>query len=122
MRMLMVLTSLILLGPAGLAAADLTGTWKGQLEGGQGARELTFRFKVEGGSLTGTVTGLRDREVAIENGKTDGATVSFSVMSEWQGNPVKLVYNGKVSGDQIQFTMGTEDGGWSTELTAKRVS
>ncbi len=100
-------------------AADVTGTWKGSLNGD---RELTFKLKADGNHLTGTVAGLRDKEVAIEKGAIQGSTVTFSVQSEWQGNPITLVYKGEVSGDEIRFTMGTEDGGWSTELTAKRVS
>jgi len=32
------------------------------------------------------------------------------------------VYTGKVSAGQIVFTMGTEDGSWSTELTAMKSS
>jgi hypothetical protein len=41
-------------------------------------------------------------------------------MTDYAGQTYKLVYKGKVSGDQIQFTFGTEDGGWSAELTAKK--
>ena len=43
-------------------------------------------------------------------------------MSEYQGNPIKLLYTGKVGEGQIQFTMGTEDGGWSTEIVARKAS
>ncbi len=100
-------------------AADVTGTWKGTLNG---EREITFKLRADGGNLTGTVAGLRDKEVEIQKGTIQGSTLTFSVQSEWQGNPITLVYKGEISGDEIRFTMGTEDGGWSTELTAKRVS
>jgi hypothetical protein len=33
---------------------------------------------------------------------------------------VKLVVKGKLNGDEIKFSIGTEDGAWSTELTAKK--
>jgi len=44
------------------------------------------------------------------------------VMSEWEGNPIKLVYKGEVGADEIKLTMGTDDGSWSQDLTVKRVS
>jgi hypothetical protein len=116
-----VFLALALLVAAGLAcAADVTGKWKGAMQGGSG-NELTFDLKADGETLAGTVSGLLDRALAIENGKIDGSKVSFSVMSEWQGSPVRLVYKGEVDGDEIRFSMGTEDGAWGTELTAKRV-
>jgi len=52
----------------------------------------------------------------------DGDTVTFSVTTDYQGTPVKLVYTGKVSTDGIKFTFGTEDGSWGTELTATKGS
>ena len=111
-----------LLLAAMLAAADISGKWKGQFQGGDSTRELAFDFKVQGENLTGAVTGLRDKALEIKDGKVQGDSVTFWVMSEWQGEPVKLVLKGQVSGSEIRFTMGTEDGAWSTEVTAKRVS
>jgi len=120
-RALTLVGSFVLLA-ATLQAADISGKWKGQFQGGDTTRELAFDFKAEGEKLTGTVTGLRDKALEVKDGKVQGDTVSFWVMSEWQGEPVKLVFKGQVSGNEIRFTMGTEDGGWSTEVTAKRSS
>jgi hypothetical protein len=103
-------------------AADANGTWKGNLVTDDGSRELTFNLKADGSKLTGTVAGLLDRPLDVNEGKVEGATISFFVMSEWEGNAVKLVYKGDVAGDEIKFTMGTDDGSWSTEVKAKRVS
>ena len=41
-------------------------------------------------------------------------------MTEYQGNPIKLVYRGKVSSDEINFEFGTEDGSWGTPVVAKK--
>jgi hypothetical protein len=101
-------------------AAGVDGRWKAQMEGQNGARTLVFDLKSDAARLTGTLTGLLDRQLEILEGKIDGESLSFAVNSEWQGNPVKLVYKGKVAGDEMKLTMGTEDGGWSTGLTAKR--
>ncbi|HXI42649.1 MAG TPA: hypothetical protein VNH18_13755 [Bryobacteraceae bacterium] len=104
------------------AAADATGKWKGNLETDDGSRELTFNLKAAGGNLTGTVEGLLDRSLELNEGKVEGATITFSVISEWDGNAVKLIYRGELVGDEIKFTMGTDDGSWSTEIKAKRVA
>jgi len=105
-----------------VAAADATGKWKGTLETDDGSRELTFNLKADGGKLTGIVAGLLDRPLDVNDGKVEGAFITFSVITEWDGNAVKLVYKGEMAGDEIKFTMGIDDGSWSTEVKAKRVA
>jgi hypothetical protein len=122
MKSTAILTFALLLIAGAASAADATGKWKGSLEGEGGSRELTFNLKADGDKLTGTLAGLLDRALEVQEGKVQGSTITFSVMSEWEGNPVKLVYKGEVAGDEILFTMGTDDGSWSTEVKAKRVS
>jgi hypothetical protein len=103
-------------------AADATGKWKGSFEvPGGPILSLTFDLKVADGALTGKVIGLPPKQEGIEikDGKVQGDSVSFWLMTEYQGNPVKLVYTGKVGDGQIKFIMGTDDGGWSTEILAK---
>jgi len=104
------------------SAADATGKWKGTLETDDGSRELTFNLKADGGKLTGIVAGLLDRPLDVNEGKVEGSTIAFSVITDWDGNAVKLVYRGELAGDEIKFTMGTDDGSWSTEIKAKRVA
>ena len=104
-----------------LAAADATGTWKAQITAPDGNHDLTFALKAQGSSLTGTVT-ENQKPADIQEGKAQGDTVSFSVMIDYQGQPLKIVYKGQVAGDEIRFTIGTEDGGWSTDFVAKRSS
>ena len=106
-------------------AADATGQWKGSFEvPGGPVVSLTFSLKSDGGALTGKVAGLPPKEdgIEIKDGKVDGENISFWLMTEYQGNPIKIVYTGKVGDGQIKFIMGTEDGGWSTEILAKPVS
>ena len=104
------------------AAADATGKWKGTLETDGESRELTFNLKADGGKLTGIVAGLLDRPLDVNEGKVEGSMITFSVITDWDGNAVKLVYRGELAGDEIKFTMGTDDGSWSTEIKAKRVA
>jgi hypothetical protein len=75
---------------------------------------------VAGTAVTGTVEGLPTTPADIHDGKVDGNTVTFSVTTDYQGSPVKLVYTGKVTAKGIDFTFGTEDGSWGTELTATK--
>jgi hypothetical protein len=56
----------------------------------------------------------------IKDGKLQGDSVTFWITIDYQGNPVKLVYKGKVTGEAIEFDFGTEDGSWGTHFTAKK--
>jgi hypothetical protein len=80
---------------------DLNGTWKSSSTNQNGqVRETTFKLKVEGEKVTGTVSG-RNNDTAIEEGKIKGDEVSFQVTREFQGNKVVTKYTGKISGDTI---------------------
>ena len=53
-------------------------------------------------------------------GQIEGNKVDFSMDSEWQGNPVKLLLNGTVEGNELRLTVSSENGEWNAGLTAKR--
>jgi hypothetical protein len=100
-------------------AADVSGKWVAQVPGPNGqSRETTFNFKVDGTTLTGTVSG-RQGDNPISDGKVSGDDLSFTVAVSFNGNDVKLMYKGKVSGDEIKFTR-TVEGRPPQEFTAKR--
>ncbi|MGA2738158.1 MAG: hypothetical protein ABSG65_12010 [Bryobacteraceae bacterium] len=110
-------------------AADVTGKWTAQMTGPGGqTREQTFNFKVDGNTLTGTVSG-RQGDMEISDGKIDGDSISFTQTMEFNGNTVKIVYKGTISGDTIKFTREREGGGGGQgrkggpmEFIAKRAS
>ena len=111
--------SILLALTIGALAADVSGKWVAQVPGRNGqARETTFTFKVDGDTLTGTVSG-RQNDTAISEGKVSGDTVTFTVTMERGGNTVKQSYTGKVSGDEIKFKREGGQGA-ATEFTAKR--
>jgi hypothetical protein len=105
-------------------AAEVNGKWVAQVPGRGGqTNETTFNFKVEGEKLTGTVSG-RQGDTPISDGKVSGDDISFTVTREFQGNTIKMVYKGKVAGDEIKFTRTIEGGQGNApaqEFTAKRV-
>lgn len=104
----------------GARAADLSGTWKGAFDFQGSSMPTTLNLKVAENTVTGTVEGLPNSPADIHEGKTEGDDVTFWVNTEYQGQPYKLVYKGKVTGDQIAFEFGTEDGSWGTTLTVKK--
>src|SRR5262245_31197480 len=65
--------------------ADVKGKWTAQVPGRGGqAQETTFTFKVEGDKLTGSVSG-RQGDTPIADGKITGDEISFTVTRERQG-------------------------------------
>ncbi|HXB69220.1 MAG TPA: hypothetical protein VNY05_13305 [Candidatus Acidoferrales bacterium] len=122
MKRTLIAVNILLLLAAASFAADVTGKWKGSFEvPGGPVVSLTFDLKVVDGALTGKVAGLpaKPESAEIKDGKVQGDSLSFWIMSEYQGNPIKLMYTGKLADGQIKFTMGIEDGSWSTEILAK---
>jgi hypothetical protein len=110
---------LIFVAVSVLHSADLSGKWTASSEQGP---QWVFNFKSDGNTLTGSMQGTEGKDRAIENGKIDGDNLSFSVNSEWQGQPVKLVMKGKVSGEKIDLRVDTADDSWGTDLVLERAA
>jgi hypothetical protein len=102
-------------------AADVNGKWTAQVPGRGGqTRETTFTFKAEGEKLTGTVSGMQG-DNPISDGKISGDEISFTVKVSFNGNEVTLLYKGKVAGDEIKMTRTRQGGDQpGQEFTAKR--
>jgi hypothetical protein len=90
-------------------AADVAGKWKSESQGRQGTMETTYDFKVDGTTLTGTITTGRG-ESEISEGKINGDEISFAVVRKFGENEMKILYKGKVSGDEITFTREFQGG------------
>ena len=102
------------------AQPDVTGTWKGAFDFNGDSVPLTFHLNSAAGAVTGTVEGLPTTPVEIHDGKIDGGTLTFWVTTDYQGEPYKLLYKGKVAAGQIVFSFGTDDGSWGATLTAAK--
>jgi len=104
-------------------AADVSGQWLAQIPGRDGATmETTFTFKVSGAQLTGSMENQYG-ERQISDGKVSGDEISFSVHIDFGGNEMTFLYKGKVSGNQIKFNRerkGGEFGPANVEFVAKR--
>jgi hypothetical protein len=103
-------------------AADVNGKWTAQVPGRDGqTREMTFTFKAEGEKLTGSMSGPRG-DSEISDGKISGDQISFTVKVNFQGNERKFLYKGTVSGDEMKVTRTVEGGNMPPqEFTAKKV-
>lgn len=97
-----VLMILMLAGPA--LAADVDGTWTGSLDTPNGAVAVSFTFKADGNTLTGSTRGMDGTDVPIKNGKIDGDKIAFAIDLNFGGNAFTLNYTGVVSSDQIKMT------------------
>jgi len=82
--------------------------------------EQTFNLKQSGETLTGTVSGQMG-ENSIAEGQVKGDEISLTVKVGFGGNQMKMLYKGKLAGDEIKLTRTREGGDRSLELTAKRV-
>lgn len=113
---------LAILAAAAPLAADVNGKWVAQATGRDGqSMEITFNFKVDGVKLTGTVTTHRG-EAPISEGKINGDQISFVQVRQFGSHQMKLLYKGKVVGNEIKFTRQREGSDEVREFTAKRVS
>ena len=105
------------------AAADISGKWKGTINGPNGVVERTFSFKVDGNKLTGETESELLGKSTITDGKIEGDNVSFSIAANMQGNEIKIAYKGKIESDQIKLAVTIEFGGegQTAETVLKRI-
>jgi hypothetical protein len=88
-------------------AADVTGTWTGDMVTPDGSSfHILFTFKQDGAKLTGTVLGPDGDSMPIADGKVDGDKLSFTVSF----NGMTIKHEGVISGDEIKLTTKTDQG------------
>jgi len=100
------------------AFADATGTWTAAIDTQIGVQNYTYDFKVDGSKLTGHAKS-QFANTEITEGTVKGDTISFVENLDFQGQPLRITYTGKVSGDEIKFTRQVADVA-TEEFVAKR--
>jgi hypothetical protein len=98
--------------------ADISGRWTASFDTQIGVQNYTYDFKVDGNKLTGTAKS-QFAETQISEGTVNGDDVSFVENLNLEGEPLRIEYKGKVSGDEIKFTRKVGDIA-TEELVAKR--
>jgi hypothetical protein len=102
-------------------ASDVTGTWKGEINGPDGSMSLTYTFKQDGAKLAGTVTGPQGDPLEIQEGKVDAGKVHFVINVPMNGG-MKIVNDGEIKGDNEITLQAKGDGGepFGDPITLKR--
>ena len=79
--------------------------------------QITFTFKQDGTTLTGSIVGSQGNAIDIKNGKIDGDKLTFDVTF----NDVTISHEGTVSDDEIKLTTKSNRSDFpSSEFTLKR--
>ena len=101
-------------------AADFNGAWTAAIETQLGVQNYTFTFKVDGEKLTGRAKSqFAETDTEITDGLVKGDDISFVENLNFQGMPLRIVYKGKISGDEIKFTRNVADA-FDEPFVAKR--
>jgi len=88
-----------------LAAATLTGTWKGVLITGDGSSyPVTYNFKTDGNKLSGTAESPMGHYI-IEDGIIKGDTIKFKV----EANGEDVPHTGRCYADSIALDMTIQE-------------
>ncbi|MGD0014698.1 MAG: hypothetical protein ABSD56_09765 [Bryobacteraceae bacterium] len=88
--------------------AGVTGKWTASFDTQIGVQNYTYNFKVDGSKLTGTAKS-QFGETAITEGTVNGDDIAFVESLDIQGQPLRIEYKGKVTGDEIRFTRKVAD-------------
>jgi enterochelin esterase-like enzyme len=101
----------------------VAGAWAAEFDTQIGVQKYLFTFKQDGDRVTGKsnseISGEK-REVELTDVKLDGDTIAFSETFEFQGDELRIEYQGKLAGNEIKLTRNVGD--FVTEqLVAKRV-
>ena len=97
----------LLLLSASLAtfAADAAGTWKLSYTTENGLRrEALLDLKVDGDSVTGTVSSSRG-SAQIEDGKISGEEISFQLARKGNGDEIAVRYKGRIEDGTMKLKM-----------------
>ena len=102
------------------SAADFNGTWTAAIDTQIGVQNYRFTFKVEGEKLTGKANSLfANADTEITEGVVKGDDISFIENLIYEGMPLRIVYKGKISGDEIKFSRNVAELG-DEPFVAKR--
>jgi len=112
------LTAGLLLACVSMLAHDIDGKWAGTMTTPMGDAPVSFSFKADGATLTGTTAGPDGAEIKIADGKIDGNNLSFSITFDFGGMPLMINYKGVLSGAEIKFVLDIF--GMPLDLTVKK--
>jgi hypothetical protein len=91
----------------------VAGKWTAAIDTQIGVQNYSYDFKVDGEKVTGTAKSEFSESPILE-GSVKGDTISFVENLKFQDMEMRVVYKGKISGDEIKFNrqvgeMASED-------------
>jgi hypothetical protein len=98
--------------------AGVAGKWTAAIDTQIGVQNYTYVFQVDGEKLTGTAKS-QFSESPISEGTVKGDAISFVENLKYQDMEVRVVYTGKITGDEIKFSRQVGEFA-SEEFVAKR--
>jgi hypothetical protein len=102
-------------------AVDVNGKWNARIA----TLEVTFEFKVEAGSFTSCTISVPKGTRPLSDCKLSGDEISFYQKFGEGDQSFRIVYKGKVFGDEIKFNrevQGGKENGQVREITAKKAT
>jgi hypothetical protein len=104
---------------AGAASPDISGTFTSSFDTAIGVQNYTYTFVAKDAQLSGKAKSA-NADVAIEEGKIDGNTITFVENMPYNGQTLRIAYVGTiVSADEISFKRDV-NGFVTEEFVAKR--
>lgn len=107
------LLALLVLLALPMAAADLTGHWKAEVQIAGNTGNPSFTFQQEGTKLTGTYQGALGE--AKLTGTVEGTKVRWEFKANYEGNALNVVYSGTI--ESPTSIKGTIDFGGAADGT-----
>ena len=83
-------------------AAGVAGKWTAAIDTQIGVQNYTYDFQVDGEKLTGTAQSQFSESQIVE-GTVKGDNISFVENLKYEDQVFRVVYKGKISGDEIKF-------------------
>jgi hypothetical protein len=86
-------------------ASDISGIWAGQMPGRNGGSDdISFRFKLSGQTLTGTMFG-DEFDLPITEASVEGEQVRFVIVTKnyYSGGSTRFLYTGTIKGNELEL-------------------
>jgi hypothetical protein len=112
------LACILLLAALPAFAADVDGKWSGSIDTPNGPVQVSFLFKTDGQSVTGSSTGPDGTPVMLKNVKVQGDKISFSLDVHFGPDPTTFNYTGVLAGNEMK--LHTDFMGQPIDYTVKK--
>jgi hypothetical protein len=111
---------MLLLAGSPAFAGGVDGNWSGSIDSPNGPVQVSFNFKTDGATLTGTHTGPDGNTITLKNGKVDGDKIMFVIEVSFNGDTLTFNYTGTIGPKEIK--LHTDFMGQPIDYTVKKTT